>query len=210
MHMRIARYRRTPGADVNEIRRRIETGLVPLIRQQPGFRAFWSVTGDDDSGMGITVCEDKAALDAVLTHTIPWTSNNLRDLLPTPPEVRTGQVRHHALASGWDRDASAEGQPLHCTVREYEGMEGDPERIVAIIREHTVPIITRSPGFRAHFTFFDEHDPHPGVGVVLFASREEADRSHEQVVAAMRANSIAAKPLRVMAGQAVAITIGAG
>ena len=101
-------------------------------------------------------------------------------------------------------------QPLHCTVREYEGMEGDPERIVAQVRKHTVPIITRSPGFRAHFTFFDERDPHLGVAVVLFTSREEADRSHEQVVAAMRANNIAATPPRTLSGQTAALTMAAG
>jgi len=70
-----------------------------------------------------------------------------------------------------------------------------------MVREHTVPIITGAPGFRCHFTCFDEAVPRLGIGVTLFDRREYAESASERVVAAMREKGIEAKSPKMFSGR---------
>jgi hypothetical protein len=200
MYMRIARYRRAPDADLEEMVRRMQSDFVPLIRRQAGFRAYWADDAGDGTGTAVSIFKDKASLEGARRTTLPWTTEKLGRELPDPPTVRAGEVRHHVVAPGWGEGGDGGALP-HATIREYGNMSGDPDRVVAMVREHTLPIITAAPGFRCYFTCFDEGEARFGIGVSLFDSREEADRASDRVIAAMREKGIESRPPRVVSGR---------
>jgi heme-degrading monooxygenase HmoA len=56
----------------------------------------------------------------------------------------------------------------------------------SVVSERTLPAITGAPGFRGFYALRDEVDPDRAVSVTLLDTRQEALRSHEEVVAIMR------------------------
>ena len=114
-----------------------------------------------------------------------WIDANMRDLLPEEPAVEAGEAVFHAVAD--PREQPTDGQrPLFVVVRTYHGLPGQTETMHSIVSERTLPAITRAPGFRGFYAFRDEADPDRAVSVTLFDTRQEALRSHEEVVAIMR------------------------
>ena len=54
------------------------------------------------------------------------------------------------------------------------------------VSQHTLPAVTDAPGFRGFYAFRDEAAPDRAVSVSLFDRREDAVRSHENVVGTAR------------------------
>jgi hypothetical protein len=69
---------------------------VPLIKQIPGFVAYYWV----DAGGGVmastSVFEDRAGAEESTEKAADWVRENIASLLPNPPQVTAGEV----VASG--------------------------------------------------------------------------------------------------------------
>jgi hypothetical protein len=82
--------------DAAEAGRRVAEGFVPLIKQIPGFVAYYWV----DAGGGVmastSVFEDRAGAEASTEKAADWVRENIAPLLPNPPQVTAGEV----VASG--------------------------------------------------------------------------------------------------------------
>jgi hypothetical protein len=92
-----ATVRRYEGVtDSAEAGRRVSEGFVPLIRQVPGFVAYYWV----DAGGGVMVStgvfEDQAGAEKSTERAADFVRENLASLLPNPPQVTAGEV----VASG--------------------------------------------------------------------------------------------------------------
>lgn len=72
--------------------KKIETELVPQIRELPGFIAYYAMKFDDGSYGPVGVFETKANLDNALEHGRNWLKNNLPDSFPNEPETFKGEV----------------------------------------------------------------------------------------------------------------------
>ena len=60
MYASIRQYR---SDDVPEVARRAQDGFVPIVREVPGFSAYYIVDGGDGAFTTITVAEDKAGVE---------------------------------------------------------------------------------------------------------------------------------------------------
>jgi len=85
-------YKVNPGS-VDEIVRRGEEGLVPLITQAPGFVRYSAI----DAGNGTLVTTSsfgtQEQAEASVRLAADWIKQNLSSLVPNPPEVTSAQIK---------------------------------------------------------------------------------------------------------------------
>ena len=93
------------GAGADEVARRVGEGLVPVLRDLPGFRAYYAFVDEDQRPVSVSIVATHA--DAVLANrrVRDWVSANMADLIPDPPEVTMGEM----LVDAATYDDHAEG-----------------------------------------------------------------------------------------------------
>ena len=57
------------GARADDVARRVGEGLVPILKQQPGFRAYYAFVGDDGRPVSVSVVDSRAAAMAANERT---------------------------------------------------------------------------------------------------------------------------------------------
>ncbi|MFI6790509.1 hypothetical protein ACIBG4_24600 [Nonomuraea sp. NPDC050383] len=92
-----ATVRRYEGVtDPAEAGRRVSEGFVPLIRQVPGFVAYYWVDAGGGVMLSTSVYEDQAGAEESTRRAEQFVRDDLASLLPNPPHVTAGEV----VASG--------------------------------------------------------------------------------------------------------------
>jgi quinol monooxygenase YgiN len=92
-----AAVRRYEGVtDPAEAGRRVKEGFVPIMRQVPGFVAYYWVDVGDGVMVSTSVFEDQAGADESIKRATDFVRENLESLMPNPPQVVAGEV----VASG--------------------------------------------------------------------------------------------------------------
>jgi hypothetical protein len=91
MFAAIRRYHTDPDS-VSEVARRVNEGFLPLISEMSGFVAYLAL----DAGQGeygtVSVFEDQASAEESNRVAEEWVAENLRELLPSPPDYAAGEV----------------------------------------------------------------------------------------------------------------------
>lgn len=88
-----AAVRRYEGVtDPAEAGRRVAEGFLPLLRQVPGFVAYYWVDAGNGVMVSTSVFEDRAGAEESVTRAADFVRDNLASLLPNPPQVTSGQV----------------------------------------------------------------------------------------------------------------------
>ncbi|MBP2055602.1 quinol monooxygenase YgiN [Streptomyces griseochromogenes] len=70
----------------------MDEGFVPLLRQVPGFVAYYWVDSGDGVMVSTSVFEDQAGAEESNRRAVDFVRDNLAPLLPNPPQVMAGQV----------------------------------------------------------------------------------------------------------------------
>ena len=203
MHVTIRRYEGKGGL-MDRLAPPVRDGLVPLLKQAPGFRGYCAFASEDGHVVSVSVFDGRDTATRATDQVRGWVQSNLRDLLPDPPEVLAGEALLHKEA-----EVQGGGPGMFAAVRAWEGV-GPKDEVLPLVREHVLPAITGATGFRGYYTFLDERDPGRGVSASLFDSREHAMAAQERVVAAMRDKRIAPNPPTVMAGQTAIVAAAGG
>jgi hypothetical protein len=94
MYATIRRYEDV--TDPAEAGRRVREGFVPLIKQIPGFVAYYWVDAGEGVMASTSVFEDRAGAHTSTEKAADWVRENIASLLPTPPIMTAGEV----VASG--------------------------------------------------------------------------------------------------------------
>ena len=178
---------------------RVRDGLVPILRQAPGFRSYCALASEDGHLVSVSVFDDRPTAEAANAKVREWVTRNLRDALPDPPEVLAGEVRREL--SGQPSQGGAEG--AYVVIRQYDGVRSI-ERLTALADEHVLPVIRQAPGLRGHYTFTSGQDQGRVVAVSVFEGRENATRVSDRVVGIVRerAKEVAPDPPRLTSGEA--------
>ncbi|MCX5450258.1 hypothetical protein [Streptomyces nigrescens] len=90
MYAAIRRYEGV--ADPIETARRVSEGFVPLMRQAPGFVAYYWIDAGNGVMISTSVFQDQAGAEQSITKAAGFVKDNLASLLPNPPQVTTGKV----------------------------------------------------------------------------------------------------------------------
>jgi len=95
MYVAIRRMKGQPGS-IDEAARRIENGLVPILRSVPGFVEYDVVQVGEDEGLTISVYETQEQVEESNRRAAEWVKENLAPLAAGPLEiVAVGEVRIH-------------------------------------------------------------------------------------------------------------------
>ncbi|WP_165838990.1 antibiotic biosynthesis monooxygenase [Roseicella frigidaeris] len=161
-----------------EIAQRIRQGLLPSLRQAPGFRAYYVARVDGGGGIvSATIFEDEAAADRATEQVLAWTAANLADLVTGAPVVTRATLHLHF-------DAERPGLDSYMLVRMTEGL-GPANGNLPVVQERLVPISAEQPGFRHLYIGRDRDQAGRGFAVSIFTNRSTATAAHAQVAAAM-------------------------
>jgi hypothetical protein len=93
MYVSIRQYN---GRNVAEFSRRVQEGFVPIVRQVPGFLAWYLVDGGGGALFTITICDERAGVEASVSAAADWVEDNVADLVEGSPAVINGEVRVQA------------------------------------------------------------------------------------------------------------------
>lgn len=92
MYAVIRKYKFDPKSE-EEINRKVRDGFVPLIRQTPGFVAYyWLATGAGE-GASLSVFENKAGAEESIALAAGFVKNELASLFVAKPEIVQGEVQ---------------------------------------------------------------------------------------------------------------------
>lgn len=91
MHASIRIYRGLRNLD--EIVRRVETGLVPILKEIPGFRGYYAIECADGIDVTVSLFDDEEGARISNEKGPAWAKENLADLADgRPPELMVGRV----------------------------------------------------------------------------------------------------------------------
>jgi hypothetical protein len=94
MYAVIRKYRFDPSAS-QEISRQIQEGLVPLLRQTPGFVGYYWLDTGKGEGASLNVFEDQAGAEKSNRIAADFVQQHLASQLGKP-EITQGRVLAHA------------------------------------------------------------------------------------------------------------------
>ena len=93
-YLAIRQYQLAPGRTMEELVATVGSGLVPILRQVPGFQEHFLV--ETSEGMlSISVFADQAGAEESTRRAADWIQQNLADFFAGPPTVTTGSVWRH-------------------------------------------------------------------------------------------------------------------
>ena len=88
-----AAVRRYEGiTDEAEVRRRVGESFIPLLKQVPGFVAYYFIDAGDGVMASLSVYEDKEGADRSVQIAREWVAQNAAELFTAPPRVTEGPV----------------------------------------------------------------------------------------------------------------------
>jgi hypothetical protein len=90
MFVVIRKYRITGSFD--ELTRRVEQGLVPILKAAPGFRSYYTFDCGNGTGASISIFETEKAAVTSNEQAVDWVRKNLTEFLPEPPEILVGET----------------------------------------------------------------------------------------------------------------------
>jgi heme-degrading monooxygenase HmoA len=79
-YVRISIYRFKPGAADEAIRKTV-TGLLPILKGQPGFVSYGVVKTGDDAAIALNIWDTRAQAEAAVQTLGTWVKDNLADLV---------------------------------------------------------------------------------------------------------------------------------
>ncbi|MET4922509.1 hypothetical protein P3L51_09140 [Streptomyces sp. PSRA5] len=88
-----AAVRRYEGVtDPPEVARLVREGFVPLVREIPGFVAFYWIDAGNGVFVSTSVFGDRAGAEESTLRASHFVRENLASRLPNPPQVTAGEV----------------------------------------------------------------------------------------------------------------------
>lgn len=78
--------------DAAEAGRQVKEGFVPLLREMPGFVAYYWVNAGGGVMVSTSIFQDQAGEEESTKRAADFVSANLASLLPNPPQVTAGEV----------------------------------------------------------------------------------------------------------------------
>ncbi len=88
-----ATVRRYEGVtDPRETARQVKEGFVPLIRQVPGFVAFYLVDAGSNIVVSTSIFETQAGAEESNRRAADYVHQKMTRLLPNPPQISAGEV----------------------------------------------------------------------------------------------------------------------
>src|SRR3990170_2084718 len=97
MHVSIRRYGLLTREPVKKVLQGVREGFIPIIRDQPGFLAYYVLDSGGGTLTSISIFEHRAGAERSNKLAEDWVGRALPSALPTSPEIIVGEVGAHEL-----------------------------------------------------------------------------------------------------------------
>jgi hypothetical protein len=97
MYVSIRRYGLLTREPVKEVLQGVREGFMPIVRDQPGFLAYYALDSGSGTLTSISIFEYRAGAERSNRIAENWIGKNLTNTLPTSPEIIVGEVGAHEL-----------------------------------------------------------------------------------------------------------------
>jgi hypothetical protein len=97
MHVSIRRYGLLTREPVEKVLQGVREGFLPIIRDEPGFLAYYALDSGSGTLTSISIFEHQAGAEKSNQMAEDWVGRNLTNTLPTSPEIIVGEVGAHEL-----------------------------------------------------------------------------------------------------------------
>ncbi len=91
MYASIRRYVVHPRS-MEKIAKQVNDGFLPIVRNIPGFAAYYVVDVGHGLGISISIFEDQAGAKRSAAESKEYIRENMASLFPNPPEIMDGEV----------------------------------------------------------------------------------------------------------------------
>ena len=96
MHVSIRRYGLLTREPVEKVLQGVREGFIPIIKDQPGFLAYYALNSGGGTLTSISIFEHRAGAEKSYKMSEVWIGKN-PNTLPTSPEIIVGEVGAHEL-----------------------------------------------------------------------------------------------------------------
>lgn len=90
MYLSIRKFSNVKSPDA--VIKSVETNLVPVIKDLPGFVAYYATKFEDGDLGAVSIFDSKAKSDSANERATGWIKQNLADKLPGQPAILRGEV----------------------------------------------------------------------------------------------------------------------
>jgi hypothetical protein len=207
MYVNLRRYPKI-GAGKEAIEQSVENELLPELRRQEGFRGYCAFWDEEGAGVSVSVFEDAEAAHGSTDAARRWVMRH-QEFFPARGEEFSGECTAHEVAPGPGQGAGeGEGQAsLHVLVRELADVPGTQDTR-AFVQQRTLPMITRSPGFRGVYMVRSDREEGRAAVVTLFDGRHHAEACHDRAVELLKEGLPRVAVTRVVQGRSVILHLG--
>jgi hypothetical protein len=87
-----ATIRQYEAKEIPDLAKRIETGLIPLLRKAPGFVAYYLVNAGDGKIASFGAFQSKAGADESNRLAADWVEKNIKQYITSPVQITAGEV----------------------------------------------------------------------------------------------------------------------
>jgi len=168
VYARAGFYTTKPGT-LDDVLKKAEAELVPMNRQQPGFRSYFLIRTGPDSVVSVTSWESKEQADAAAERLSAWVRQEMGPSLEKVEnhvgEVIISNVPPNFM-TGYGRVAVWRFKP------------GMADTLSAKVRDGLVPLMVRQPGFTGYGVARTGQDS--AVSVTGFASEAQAQAAAQE------------------------------
>src|SRR5215213_5185871 len=162
MYVNLRRYPKI-GAGKEAIEQSVENELLPELRRQEGFRGYCAFWDEEGAGVSVSLFEDQEAAHRSADIARRWVMRH-PDFFPERGEEFSGECITHELSQSQEQ---GEGQQsLYVLIRELDNVPGTQDT-QAFVQQRTLPMITRSPGFRGVYMVRSDREGSRAVVVTL-------------------------------------------
>lgn len=78
--------------DAEEISRRVRDEFVPMVRDVPGFVAYYVVDAGGGNLSSVTICDDREGVEESTARAADWVGERLASLIESGPDTMVGEV----------------------------------------------------------------------------------------------------------------------
>ncbi|MFL5860458.1 MAG: hypothetical protein ACJ780_06735 [Solirubrobacteraceae bacterium] len=97
MHATIRRYEGVDTTRMNEVVGKVNTTLVPQLRELPGFSGYYLIEAGNGVLSSLGLFETSEQADESKTLVTKWINDeNFNTVIPNPPKITSGKVVAHS------------------------------------------------------------------------------------------------------------------
>src|SRR3712207_8000273 len=97
MYVAIRQYGLLTNEPVERVLQGVREGFIPIIRNAPGFLAYYALDSGGGTLTSISIFEHRAGAERSNKLAEDWVGRTLSSALPTSPQIIVGEVGAHEL-----------------------------------------------------------------------------------------------------------------